>query len=154
MYLMNDNYVIFGLTLIIGSALILLGIKVMLKHFNKKGGVKQMEKNEKGFTLIELITVVAIIGILATIAVTQFSSYRERAFDADTKTVLRTATLEQEAHFTDHGSYTTTPDSVANNPQISFNITIGTESYHIEAKHNNSNNWYVVDGPGGFPRTL
>ena len=66
---------------------------------------KLRPNNEKGFTLIELMIVVAIIGILAAIAIPQFSAYRERSYIASMKADCNAVRTAEEAYFVDNDTY-------------------------------------------------
>ena len=64
-------------------------------------------KDQKGFTLIELMIVIAIIGILAAIAIPQFGAYRRRGYNSAVKADLKNLATCQEAYFTDKYIYAT-----------------------------------------------
>jgi len=62
-------------------------------------------RDAKGFTLIELIIVVVIIGILASIAIPKFGNTKEKAYVAGMKADLRNLVTAQEAYFAEYITY-------------------------------------------------
>lgn len=64
------------------------------------------KKKMAGFTLIELMIVVAIIGVLAAIAIPNFMNYKCRAIQTGAKQDLGIVRTYQEAYFVEFGTYT------------------------------------------------
>lgn len=64
-------------------------------------------KQQKGFTLIELMIVVVVIGILAAVAVPAYTDYVIRGKIPEATSALATARVRLEQHFQDNRSYTT-----------------------------------------------
>ena len=102
-------------------------------------------KNEDGYTLIELITVCAIISVLACIALFPLAPIKGRAFDARAKADLRNALNSQEAAFVDNETYIACANSAACEAALpgyvvsdGVEVVVTTPSanvIHAEARH-------------------
>ena len=73
--------------------------------------IRSKKNGQKGFTLIELMIVIAIIGILAAIAIPQFAAYRERGYIASMQADLNSIRIAEEAYYVDEGTYLATSDA-------------------------------------------
>jgi prepilin-type N-terminal cleavage/methylation domain-containing protein len=69
------------------------------------GGFFYQMLDYRGFTLVELLLVIAIIGILAGIAVPLFLGERTKAMQAEAKANLETLRLLEEQYFAENGCY-------------------------------------------------
>ena len=64
-------------------------------------------QSESGFTLVELLVVMLILGLLAAIAIPAFFNQRTKAQDAEAKTTAKTTQTAMETYATDNnGNYT------------------------------------------------
>ncbi|MBL7662818.1 prepilin-type N-terminal cleavage/methylation domain-containing protein [bacterium] len=61
--------------------------------------------NQSGFTIIELMMVVACIGILSTVAVTHFQEYKEKVYDHQARMQIRNLIIAEEGHYVANQSY-------------------------------------------------
>jgi type IV pilus assembly protein PilA len=132
--------------------------KIMPKHKTEKRlketVMKKMLNNKKGFTLIELMIVVAIIGILAAIAIPNFMNYQCKAKQSEAKTVLGNIRVAQEAYRAEYDTYKgdTGPLGVTLKGKTRYAITfedMGTDTFTAKAVASDLNNdTWTIDQDG------
>ena len=92
---------------------------------------KKFRKNEKGFTLAELLIVVAIIGVLVAISIPIFTAQLEKSRDAVTLSNIRAAYAEVQAAYLTQDSTSTTDQTIKQNDQTITIKTAGTDGSQV-----------------------
>jgi general secretion pathway protein G len=114
-------------------------------------------KSKKGFTIVELLIVIVVIGILATLVIVTFTGIQQKGRNSQRQTDVKAIQSQVEAFFAQHGFYPTLadlqtasfvstylkglpPDALKDPKGPTVNIAAATDSDQYS---------YVASGPAG-----
>ena len=111
-----------------------------------------IKNNERAFTLIELLIVIAILGVLAAIAIPQFSSYRTRSYNSSAQADLRNAITVQEDYYIEQDAYCMTiadligaTYSLYTSQGVTISVVGVTTGYTMKSYHSaGDTTWSIV----------
>lgn len=108
-------------------------------------------KNNKGFTLIEVMIVVAIIGILAAIAYPSYDEYVKRGNRTEGQAFLQDVAARQERYFSQNNAYITDTDDLAklgvsaSSPTGKYTLSLSDDDGYTLTVENNFNDTKCED---------
>jgi len=129
-----------------------------------RASITRMRSEEAGFTLVELLVVVLVLGALVAIAVPTFIGQRESAWDAALRSELRAASIALESYRAQNGQYSQqaltsgwgyeASGSVEFDPDLTFYLP---DSYciigdHVDALRGSPTHRWRVTHSGGLER--
>jgi type IV pilus assembly protein PilE len=123
----------------------------------EKNGTSYNDPNDSGFSLVELIIIVATIAILSAIAFPQFTVYRTRTLNTAAQSDLKNAALAQEVYYQNNRIYCSTVSSLTGltyglylSEGVSLNvISADSNGYTMAAYHEAGTVTYTLAGPLG-----
>jgi type IV pilus assembly protein PilA len=123
-------------------------------------GDPRLGRNEdNGFTLVELLVVIIVIGILSAIAIPVFLHQRTKAYDSAVRSDLRNLAEFQEGFLVGNDRYATIAevqadsDAVRVSPRVTLTVVLydGARGYCLRGKHvASSSTWYWDSLAGGL----
>jgi type IV pilus assembly protein PilA len=118
--------------------------------------LRERSNGEGGFTLVELLVVMLILGLLAAIAIPSFFNQRDKANDADAKAGARTAQTAMETYSTDNdGSYAGATVAILEGIEETLtdvnvtNVTTTADDYSITVTSDTGNTFSIARSAAG-----
>jgi type IV pilus assembly protein PilA len=121
-----------------------------------------VKEGDQGFTLVELLVVIVIIGVLATLAIPAFLNQRQKGWDAAVVSDLRNAAVAEETWLTGNPAYTASvadlksvgfkysgAESYSSSPATMAIIVTGAQSYCLKATSRSGRTFYFDNALGG-----
>ena len=106
-------------------------------------------RHRNGFTLVELLIVIVVIGLLATIAVPKLSAVKEKAYDRTVMSDIKRAHVAAEAYAAEYMTYPASASDAGFTPSSGVTFTRwevetqnGVLSVHLHAEHAMSSHYY------------
>ncbi len=90
-------------------------------------------KSQRGFSLVELMVVVAIIGVLSSIAVPAINKYLAKARQSEAKTNLASLYTSEKAFYAEYTAYDTRFDAIGYSPEGKLRYNVGFSGNHFNA---------------------